>query len=349
MQYLPTRSSSNTPLVLAAVGIGALLAYALSSPRRRAQLRAAGESALEAGSRLATTSADRIGSLLPERAVAAASGLTSAARAQSSRATTAAADTLHEAVDRATEVMHDVLTRARGLTGEAKRAAREQESRIEAPAEEMIEATPHHARRSSGHGGTMLAVAAIGAGLYAMQRYGAIDRLRGTLGAGEVDETGALQVEKSIYIDAPVEQVFDTWSDVQNFPRFMSNVESVQPLDGDRSHWKVKGPVGVAVEWNAVTTKNRPRELSWRSEAGSTVDNEGRVTLVPQGSGTRATVQMSYRPPAGALGDAVSSLFGANPRREFEEDLTRMKQYIEGQRSRSGVSASSGAVPLQPV
>src|SRR4029453_3461096 len=59
MQSIQTRSGSDTPLLIAVVGIGALIAYALSSPRRRAAVTAAGESALKAGSRLATTSADR--------------------------------------------------------------------------------------------------------------------------------------------------------------------------------------------------------------------------------------------------------------------------------------------------
>ena len=48
---------------------------------------------------------------------------------------------------------------------------------------------------------------------------------------------------------------------------------------------------------------------------------------------------MSYRPPVGALGQAVSSLFGANPKQEFEEDLNRMKQFIEGQRTGTPQSA----------
>jgi len=60
MQRFSTHRSSNTPLLIAALGVGALAAYALSSPRRRAALVAAGRSALDAGSRLASTSAERL-------------------------------------------------------------------------------------------------------------------------------------------------------------------------------------------------------------------------------------------------------------------------------------------------
>jgi uncharacterized membrane protein len=332
MQHFPTRRSSNTPLLIAVVGIGALVAYVLSSPRRRTALTAAGESALEAGSRFATTSADRLHDLLPRQALGAVSGLTATARSASERATSAAAGSLHSALERASDLMHEVLSRARKLPADAKRGSREQ---LRDTLQSTDDAIDGSSRRSSGRG-VMIAAAAIGAGLYAMQRYGASDRVREKLGA---DESGTIAAEKTIFIDAPVEQVFDTWANYENFPRFMSNVRSVLPLQGDRSHWKVRGPAGVSVEFDSVTHKHRPNELAWESEPGSTVQNEGRVTLVPEGRGTRATVRMSYRPPAGALGQAVSSLFGANPKQEFEEDLNRMKQFIEGQRAGTPQSA----------
>ena len=333
MQQFQTHRSSNTPLLIAVVGIGALVAYALSSPRRRAALTAAGESALEAGSRLATRSADRLHDLLPQRALDSVSGLTATARSASERATSATAVTLQDAVHRASDLMHEALSRMRKLPADAKRGSHEQIRDALQSTDDAIDDSS--SRRSSGRG-VMIAAAAIGAGLYAMQRYGASDRVREKLGA---DESGTIVTEKTIFIDAPVEQVFDTWANYENFPHFMSNVRSVLPLEGDRSHWKVAGPAGVSVEFDSVMRKHRPNELAWESEPGSTVRNEGRVTLVPEGSGTRVTVRMSYRPPAGALGQAVSSLLGANPKQQFDEDLNRMKQFIEGQRAGTPQSA----------
>lgn len=327
MQQFPTRSSSNTPLLFAAIGIGALAAaYALSSPRRRAALIAAGESALEAGSRLATTSAEKIRDVLPEQAMNTMSGLTSTVRSASERATTTASDKLHDAVHRASDLMQDLLSRMRELPDDTERRSREEAREMLESSEDAFQGGTSH--RRSGRG-VVIAAAAIGAGIYAMQRYGASARVREKLG---VDESGTITVEESIFIAAPVEQVFDTWSKDENFPRFMSNVKSVVPLDGDRSHWTVRGPAGIGVEFDSVTRKQRPVELSWQSVPGSTVENEGRVTFVPEAGGTLATVRMSYRPPGGAIGQAVSSLFGANPKQELEEDLTRMKQFLEGQR-----------------
>jgi uncharacterized membrane protein len=333
MQQFSTHRPSNTPLLLAAAGIGAMLAYALSSPQRRAALAAAGESALQTGARLATVSADRLQDWLPRQVSDEAGDFRAAARSAPERARSAAADAVHEAADRASDLMHETLSRVRARRSTDRRVAPELARDMRRATDAAIDdSRAHHATGR----GVMVAAAAIGAGLYAMQRYGASDRVREKLG---VDESGTIVHEKTLFIHAPVEQVFDTWANYENFPRFMSNVRSVEPLAGGRSHWKVRGPAGVSVEFDSIAHMQRPNELRWQSEADSSVRNEGRVTLVPEGNGTRATVRLSYRPPVGALGQAVASLFGADPKLEFEEDLNRMKEFIEGQRMGAPQSA----------
>ena len=39
-----------------------------------------------------------------------------------------------------------------------------------------------------------------------------------------------ITVQKTIYVAAPIERVFDFWTDYQNFPRFMHNVRDVRQL-----------------------------------------------------------------------------------------------------------------------
>jgi uncharacterized membrane protein len=139
-----------------------------------------------------------------------------------------------------------------------------------------------------------------------------------------------VEVEKTIRIDAPSEQVFDLFANYENFPRFMSNVVEVRDLGNRRSHWVVKGPAGTEFAWNAVLTEHdRPSRLAWESEAGAEVEQSGSILFEPIHSGTRVTVHMSYRPPAGALGHAVASLLGRDPKRQMDEDLSRMKSLVE--------------------
>lgn len=203
------------------------------------------------------------------------------------------------------------------------------------------------------------AIAAVGGGLlglYGLTRRTPASVAAATLGAGLVTRSfvnrpfsrshagagkHAVDLHKSIYIQAAPEIVFDQWSQYENFPHFMSNVQEVRDLGNGRSHWVVSGPAGSRVEWNATMTQSvRPELLSWTSEPDATVQNAGTVRFEPSGEGTRVSVHMSYDPPAGALGDAFASLFNGNPKRQLEEDLMRMKQFIE-----SGIPPHDAAQP----
>jgi uncharacterized membrane protein len=123
-------------------------------------------------------------------------------------------------------------------------------------------------------------------------------------------------------------------------------------MDGGRSHWKAAGPPGSQVEWDAIITQQIPNHrIEWMSEEGAPVKNAGMVHFTENRSGgTRVTINMSYTPPAGALGHAVASLFGTDPKSAMDEDLARMKTLleegktsVEGREIRRGDLGFSGA------
>jgi uncharacterized membrane protein len=146
---------------------------------------------------------------------------------------------------------------------------------------------------------------------------------------GVTDARHGIAVQKTIYVDAPVGEVYAFWTDYQNFPRFMHNVRDVQVREGV-SQWVVAGPAGVPVQWDARIVELEPNALlRWRSTAGSAVKHEGCVRFEGSRVGTRVTVQLRYVPPGGAFGHAVASLFGADPKSEMDADLMRMKSMIE--------------------
>ena len=147
---------------------------------------------------------------------------------------------------------------------------------------------------------------------------------------GFADPSHGIVVQKTINVDAPVEEVFSFWTNYQNFPRFMHNVREVQVHD-DVSHWVVAGPAGVPVQWNARLIEVQPNSLlRWRSIFGSAVKHEGWVRFERNGGGgTRVTVHLRYLPPGGAFGHAVATIFGADPKSEMDADLLRMKSMIE--------------------
>jgi uncharacterized membrane protein len=140
----------------------------------------------------------------------------------------------------------------------------------------------------------------------------------------------SIDLEKTIRIDASPAEVYEMWNNYENFPRFMSHVVEVRDLGRRRSHWVVQGPAGTQFEFDSVLTEqSKNRRLAWRSEPGAQVPNSGSVEFEPYRGGTRVTVRFSYSPPAGALGHGLASLLGSDPKGQMDDDLARMKHFIE--------------------
>lgn len=149
---------------------------------------------------------------------------------------------------------------------------------------------------------------------------------------GLTDSRRGIDVHKIINIDAPVEEVWSFWSKYENFPLWMHNVKEVRRHpDTGLSHWVVAGPAGIPVRWDAAETERVENEiLAWKSVPGSTVASAGTVRFQRNDDNTtRVDVNLSYNPPAGAIGHAVAALFGADPKSEIDQDLARMKTMIE--------------------
>lgn len=91
------------------------------------------------------------------------------------------------------------------------------------------------------------------------------------------------------------------------------------------------GPAGIPFRWNAIITNFEPNELlCWKSEEGSVVDNAGRIRFERCGDNcTRIHVQMTYNPPAGALGHMIARLFAVDPMSSMNDDLIRLKSLFE--------------------
>lgn len=186
-----------------------------------------------------------------------------------------------------------------------------------------------------------------GLALYGAARRGVLGTLLGTAGLGMLTRAltnlpmkriigvgagrRAVDIQKTINVNAPVGTVFEFWSNFANFPRFMSQVREVRDLGEGRSRWVVDGPAGVPVEWDAVITELVSNEvLAWKSVPGAAIGNAGIIRFQPNpDGGTRIDIKMSYNPPAGAIGHTVARFFGADPKTAMDEDLVRFKSLIE--------------------
>jgi uncharacterized membrane protein len=203
-------------------------------------------------------------------------------------------------------------------------------------------------------------LAAIGAvaGVTALDAFCAM-RLRGNgttyRAAGfrpEARRTGTVHVQKSLTINKQPDVVYGFWRKLENLPKFMRHLESVQQLDETRSRWRAKAPAGLHVEWDAEIIDDQPNErISWRSIEGASVPNRGTVTFrpAPGARGTEIHVDMEYSVPGGRFSAAIAKLFGREPEQQVADDLRRLKQVLEaGEIARSGGSASYRQ-PAQPA
>jgi uncharacterized membrane protein len=155
-----------------------------------------------------------------------------------------------------------------------------------------------------------------------------LDRRHGQSG---VPGSRGKRVEASVEINCPPEKLFAFWRDLEGLPRVMRHVKSVEQRGPKRSHWKVVGPMGQTVEWDAeIINEREGRLIAWRSLPDSPVSNAGSVWFEPAiGGGTRVKVAFEFDPPAGALGAAVAEIFGNSPEGDLQEDLQRFKEFAE--------------------
>jgi uncharacterized membrane protein/gas vesicle protein len=155
----------------------------------------------------------------------------------------------------------------------------------------------------------------------------------------------AITIQKSIDVEAPADVVFALWSNFENFPRFMENIKEIKIIGPGVSHWKAAGPAGTTLEWDAeITWAEEDRLIAWKSLPGSAIASTGIVKFQENLNGTtNVDIQMSYNPPAGAIGHAVATILGVDPKSQIDADLMRMKTILEtGELPRESAQAVRG-------
>jgi len=141
-----------------------------------------------------------------------------------------------------------------------------------------------------------------------------------------------VNVEQSVVINCPSEELFAYWRDVENLSEVFDHVTRVESLDANRSRWTAAGPLGVWLQWEAEIFHEREGELiAWRSLPESQVETAGSVRFeqLSHDRGTSVTLSIKYNAPAVKLADRIASLFGAGAEQQISEDLRRFKQQME--------------------
>jgi uncharacterized membrane protein len=161
----------------------------------------------------------------------------------------------------------------------------------------------------------------------------------------------AITVRTSITIRREPADVYAFWRKLSDLPLFMRHLETVTESEG-HSVWRARGPAGTELEWEAEIVADRAAErIAWRSLEGATIPNHGAVEFrrASQGRGTEVHLELSFEPPGGKVGTALTRLLGSLPEQQLYGDLRRLKQLLEiGEIVRSDASIHRGKHPAQP-
>ena len=145
--------------------------------------------------------------------------------------------------------------------------------------------------------------------------------------------TGELSfVQDSIEVEVPIRTAYNQWTQFEEFPNFMKDIEDVRQVDDTHLFWRAN-IAGRPVEWTSeITTQIPDRRISWRSTSGP--PNSGAVTFDRvTDHRTRVTLRMSYRAPgiAEKVGDALGVV-----RAELSGNLHRFAEFIQLRQQETG-------------
>ena len=140
------------------------------------------------------------------------------------------------------------------------------------------------------------------------------------------------EIERSILVRRPRQELFRFWRKLENLPRFVTHLESVRVDLRGRSHWAAVGPQGVRAEWDARFVRETEDEvLAWEAVSGSEMGSWGWVSLLDHPEGTEVVVRFGYRPVSGAAASRLQAILGREPAAQLEEDLRLWKRIMEAE------------------
>jgi hypothetical protein len=108
---------------------------------------------------------------------------------------------------------------------------------------------------------TLAATGAV-ASAFAADVFDAVKLSRATSENGHQEQQSAapMRLKAAITVRRTRDELYAFWRSFERFPEFMAHLEEVTSTGPERSHWKAKGPLGMAVEWDAEITEDVPGE-----------------------------------------------------------------------------------------
>jgi uncharacterized membrane protein len=146
-----------------------------------------------------------------------------------------------------------------------------------------------------------------------------------------VPEQQGRKFEDAITIHRPASVLFHFWRDLEQLPRVLRHIKSVEALNDKKSRWTAAGPASVSLSWEAeIINEEENRLIAWESLPGSVVRTAGSVRFEENGlESTEVKISMVIDPPGGAAALSLAEAFGRSPEADLAEDLARFKEFAE--------------------
>jgi uncharacterized membrane protein len=131
-----------------------------------------------------------------------------------------------------------------------------------------------------------------------------------------------------IEVDAPIDVVWNLWSDLEQMPQWMKWIDSVQVLadDPDLSRWKLASGRFEFSWLSRIVKLQKYQIIQWESVDG--LPNRGAIRFYKREERTIVKLSVSYSIP-GIIGQLMDNLFlGQVVESTLMADLERFKTYV---------------------
>jgi uncharacterized membrane protein len=131
-----------------------------------------------------------------------------------------------------------------------------------------------------------------------------------------------------IEVEAPINVVWDLWSDLEQMPKWMKWIDSVKVMenDPDLSRWKLASG-GLEFSWLSRVTRVVTHQLvQWESVDG--LPNRGAIRFYDRGNHSIVKMTIAYAIP-GILGKIMDNLFlGRIVESTLNADMQRFREFV---------------------
>ena len=143
-----------------------------------------------------------------------------------------------------------------------------------------------------------------------------------------------LKHEVITIVNAPLDNVWNTWSDLDSMSLWMSWIESVKTVDQETStlpdltEWTLAAN-GFKFKWKAqITERIEKKKLKWKSIGG--LPTQGSVEFESQGSqSTSVNLAVTYELPKMIARFMEEKILGKMVTKELQANIDRFRDLVE--------------------